>query len=660
MHKRILSALLVTILLMISSCSPEHSKIIVAEYGNEKITIGELERVYAKNVGGIEVAQKDSLAKIKSFLDLYVNFRMKLKDAQVRGFDNMTSLQTELADYKEKVGSSYLIEKKVIEPGIKELYNKRKYELRVSHLMIRPDTISDAEAKKKADELMARIIKGEKFEDLVAKYSSDSYSKSKGGDIYYITAGAVIPEFEDAAYNTPVGQVYPEAVKTHYGYHIIKVTEKRERIPSVRASHILIDFKSEYGKPDTAGALARAKDIKDKINKGEDFAKLAREYSKDPGTKEAGGDLGFFERRQMVKEFDDVVFNLKTGQVSEPVKSNFGYHIIKLTDTKPYPSFEDNREELKQLHKRTRYDIDYESYLKKLKSDFKYSVNNNTFLNIVKNCDTTKIGKEYFESKWRNTLKDSVIYSYNGAGVIVDSFFKKMEDFPDFNGKLVNESILTTGLNKISESLVINSEVKNLEKKDEQFSSLMDDYKNGIYIFKIQDDEIWSKIKIDSLKLVDFYNQNKSQYNWDDRAGFQEIFLTNDSLITACYSQLQSGVSFDTLAFEVTERPGYKEKFGKYELTDLKQNVLAEEAYKLEKVGDYTKPFKNSSGQVIIKLLAKEPARSKTFEEARAEVSSQFQEAESRRLENEYIDNLKNLYKPVLYSDKIEEAFKKN
>lgn len=660
MRFRIVSVLLVLVTCILSSCSPEHSKMVVAEFGNDNITLGELENVYAKNAGSMEAAKKDSLPKIKSFLDLYVNFKMKLKDAQVRGFDKDPALQTELNDYKEKVGSTYLIEKEMVEPGIKDLYNKRKTELRVSHLMIRPDTMSDAQAKGLAESLMERIKKGEKFEDLVKKYSDDKYSKNNGGDIYYITAGIIIPEFEDAAYKTAVGEIYPEVVKTNYGYHIIKVTEKRDRVPSIRASHIMVAFKSDSGKVDTAKALASIKDIKSKLDQGSDFALLAKKYSEDPGSKESGGDLGFFERRMMVKEFEDAAFNLKVGQVSDIVKTQYGFHIIKVTETKPLPSFEENRDELKQIYKRTRYDQDYANYLQKLKSKYNYSVNNNVVFEVMKKGDTTKVGPEYYDSKWRNSLKDSVIYSFSGKGVVVDSFFKEVEALPDFPGKMISESILNNALNKISENLVLSAEVKTLDSRDSQFASLMDDYRNGIYIFKLQDDEIWSKIKLDSLKLVDYYNKNKEKYVWPDRVEFSEIFAKSDSAINKYYSMLESGANFDTLAAKYTERPGFKEKAGNYGLMEVKSGALTEEAYKLDKPGAYSKPFKYANGYSIVKLIKKDPSHQKSFEEARAEVSGQFQEEESKRLENEYISNLKSTYKPVVYSEKLEEAFKKN
>lgn len=115
--------------------------------------------------------------------------------------------------------------------------------------------------------------------------------------------------------------------------------DKVKMIPAedeVEARHILVDSEE------------KAKEVVEKINKGEDFAKLAEEYSKDPGSKADGGKLGYFAKGQMVKEFEDAAFALRKGEVSKPVQSKFGWHIIKIEDrrTKPLPTYEEVKDQI--------------------------------------------------------------------------------------------------------------------------------------------------------------------------------------------------------------------------------------------------------------------------------------------------------------------------
>lgn len=675
---RIVSVLIFSLTLIFYSCTPKHSEIVVAEYGKSKVSLGEFENVYAKNAGGVETAKKDSIERLRNFLDLYVNFKMKLRDAEVRGYKSNPVLDAELKDYKEKVGVSYLIEKEIIDPGITELYERRKYELRVSHLMIRPDSLGDEKAKELTLSLIDRINKGENFENLVKQYSDDLYSKNDGGDIYYVTAGMVIPEFEDAAYKTELGKIYPEPVKTRYGYHIIKVTDKKVRTPQVKASHLVLDFKVDSVKVDTSAVLAQIKDLKKQLDNGADFAELAKKYSEDPGSKNNGGDLGLVERRMMVKEFDEALFNLEEGQISDIVKTRFGYHIIKVNEKIHLPSFENEKENLKKLFKKSGYDQAYADYIKKLKQNYNFKLNESTIDYIVKNNDSTKVGDKYWQSSWRAGIKDTDIYYLNNQAVSVDSFFARIEKMPEYSSKLIDKKLLTTAVDKDVENKVLVLKVFDLDGQDVQFTSLMEEYRNGIYIFKLQEEEVWNKIKIDSIKLYNFYTEKvkllqddsnandpeikelKEKLYWKDRVNFAEIFSRKDSLINDCYNQIEKGIDFKGLAAIKTERAGYKEKGGEYGLVDVNSNELAQKANGLQKPGDFTKPFKHTNGFSIVKLIAKEPARLKTFDEARAEISSLYQEAEAKRLENEYVTSLKQLYKPVIYYNKVEEAFKSN
>jgi peptidyl-prolyl cis-trans isomerase SurA len=640
---------------ILSSCSPQHADLVVAKFGDNEIKMNEFENAYVKNVGSFENAKKDSLSKLKSFLDLYLNFRIKLRDAEVRGYGEDASLKQELTDYKKKVGVTYLLEKNIVEPGIKDLYDKKKWELRVSHLMIRPDSTGEEAARKLIQAILDSIKNEKSFEEMVSKYTQDSFSKKDGGDIFYVTAGQLPTEFEDAAYNTPKGQVNPNVIRTKYGFHIIKVTDKKERVPQIRASHILVAFNNEKGVPDTAFAKAKLDTVLNALKSGENFAKVAMQYSDDTGSKQQGGDLNFFERRMMVKEFDEAAFNLNVGEVSEVVKTNFGYHIIKVTEKKPYPTFEEDKENLKKIFKQSRYQNEYDSLISHLKTKYNFKVNDNNLQYLASNSDSVKIGGDHPKMA---EIKNIEILSYTGNTIKAEEFFNKLNASNDYVNRLVTLDLLRGAANKLGADYLLDEEALSLEKTNAEFASLMEDYRNGIFIFKLQDEEVWSKISFDSTKLYDYYTSTKNNYLFPDRINFSEIFSRKDSLINHYYDLLKKGMSFDSVAAKYTERPGYAEKAGNYGLVETNNSPLSEAANKLKNSGDYSNPFSDAGGFSIVKLVAKEPSRVKTFEEAKAEVSGAFQESESKRLEQEYIDKLKNKYKAVIYYDNLEQAFK--
>ena len=639
---------------LFAACSPEHSKIVIAEFDSEKITMEEFEKAYSKNVGGLEAAVDDSFDNYKNFADLYTNFKMKLDDAKVRGYQNDPELNAELTDYKKKVGSSYILEKYLVEPNIKDWYEKRKTEIRASHLMIRVDSTGEAAAAKYAQSLLDSIKNGAKFEDMVLRHSQDQFSKVKGGDIFYFTAAQLPFEFEDASYKTPKDSVYPEVVKTRFGFHIIKVTDIKPRVPKIKASHILISYMNSAGVADTAAAELTMDSVLTELKAGKDFAEVAKRFSDDTGTKDKGGDLGFFERRMMVQEFDEAAFNLEVGQVSDVVRTNFGLHVIKVTEKEAYPTFEADRENLKNLLKRSRYNDLYAELIESYKKEYNYSVNENALQQMIGYNDSTIIGGEM---KGLTEIGGNTVFSFTNHTETVNDFYSKIKSDTEFSGKKFTADILNKGVKKLSEQLLLEEKALSLEKSDAQFADLMKDYQNGIFIFKLQEEEVWNKVTVDSVKLYDFYQKNIQKYSWPDRVAYTEIYSKKDSVIKSYYSLLKSGENFDVLAAN-TERTQVKDKNGKYDLQAVGSTEFSKIVNGLTNIGDYTEPVPNPGGFSILRLDFKAPARLKTFEEAKAEVSGQYQEYESKRLENEYIDSLKKKYSPVIYYDELRSAFK--
>ncbi len=640
------------------SCSPKHSEIVVAEFGDYEIQMAEFENAYAKNAGGIEKAKEDSLSEIKNFLELYVNFKMKLRNADVRGYEKHPLVQEELESYKKSVGTSYLIEKMIVDPGLKRMYEQKKYELRVSHIMLGADAAGSDDNRKLAESLIKRLNEGEDFAKLAAEYSTDKFSKDTGGDIYYFTAGQIIPEFESAAYNTPVGTVYPEPVQTKYGYHIVKVLEKHERRYQLRARHILIDFKNEKDEIDSINARSSIEDIRNQILNGEDFGDMAKIYSEDKFSGAKGGDLGFFERRRMVQPFDEAVFNLKVGEISDIVKTQYGYHIIQLVEEKPYPTFKEELDNLRKVYEKVRFPYDKLEYVNNLKKEYNYEDHPEILDKIIELKDTIRFGTSYFSSPLRSALKDSVIFSFDGRKVICDSLFSFTGRDKEYNSIPITKDLLKSAIEKYSGELLIQRKAATLDKIDPEFAYLMEDYRDGLYIFRIQENEVWNKIKIDSLKIRELYEKTKDNYKYPVQVDFSEIYSRSDSLINVYYKMLREGADFDSLAAKYTERAGFQSKSGRHGMMDWDKNELSKLAENIDYVGSVSQPQQVTRGWSILKLNNIQPARIKTFEEAKAEVTSIFQDAESKRLEKEYLDKLNNLYHPVIYYDRVNETFK--
>lgn len=650
------------VMFLTTSIFSQNSKNVVAEFDGHEITLGEFEKAYAKNVGGSEIAAKDSLQEYKNFLDLYVIYKMKLRDAFVRNYQNDEELINELNEYKEKVGVSYIEEKQIVVPGMKRFYDQRSQEVRVSHIMIKKDP-NAAENLEKTEGILDSIKNGESFEEMVVKYSQDNFSKTSGGDIYWITAGQIDPSFEYAAYETPVGEIYSKIVETKFGYHILKITDKSKRRYKLRARHILAKSKESIkgnvvdALPDE-NPLTKIKRIREEIIGGASFDSLARKYSDDPGSGAKGGDLGFFERRQMVKPFDEAVFNLEINELSEVVKTRFGYHLIQLVEVLEYPSYDEELENIRELYKKSRYDYDYTKFIENLKNEFQYELNDDVIDNISAADGGINLIPEYVNDQSYISNKDEVVISLDQTTYTVEDLLAYLDTQAKYNNKELIRSLLNGGVNEYSKKNLLSKKASELEGSDKEFTSLMNDYQSGIYIFKLQEDEIWNMVKIDSAKLMENYNKSKNNFIVKGKVNFSEIFAKDETMIKDYYQRLLDGSNFDSLASNYTERNSFKAKAGLHGLKDFDNSALSKVAYLLNNVGDFSKPFAVDNGWAVVKLNNKISERIKTFEEALPELSSAFQESESKRLEDKYINGLKTFYKPEYNYDELENVFK--
>lgn len=655
MKLRLFSIAALFLLLMLTACSPKSSEVLVAEFQDMPVTLNEFEDAYAKNAGGVEEAKKDSVAEYKNFLDLYVNYRMKLRDAKVRNYEKDPALKNELDDYKKKVGVSFIKEKEIIEPSLQEFYNKKKEEMRVSHIMIRADKRSKEDALQIANNILDSLKKGGDFATLARRYSEDQFSKDNNGDIYYITAGQIIPAFEAAVFATQKGEVYPDAVETRYGYHVVKVTDRGPRVDKVHARHILIDFKDEDGKIDSLKAKAFATKILDSLKAGSDFAEMAKIHSEDRGSATNGGDLGFFERRRMVKEFDEVSFKLDVNEISDLVKTRYGYHIIQVLEKEEMAPYAEEKQKLRNIYDKVYYNDDLKEYIDSLKVEFSFKLSEEGIKAFEEGADSIIVNL-YAEAETRDAVKDNVFFTYSGKKATADSVFLFVLEDSKYKNKVIDRKVIDDAIEDYAQQVLLETKAMVLDKTNKDFASLMDDYKNGIYIFKLQEDEVWKKIEIDSTELKSFHARTKDNYVYPDRAEYSAVYVKTDSVINALYAQLTPETNFDDFANEHTKRPGMRDKKGYYGVKNIADDELAAKAFELEP-GEYSKPFENNNGWYIVYLHNKLPSRVKTYDEAKPEAASAYQEELSKKLESAYIQSLKKRYEPEIYYENLEKAF---
>lgn len=524
--------LLVLAFITLSAVNCGRANKTLVEIGDEKITLGEFEKQYLKTVGSVDSAKIKTLEEKKQFLNLYINFRLKVKDARERGLLNNPEIQKDIEEYKRNYSPTYLVDKEIVREKVEELYDKRKDEVRASHILINlPENAPPQDsitAYQTADSIIQKLDKGGDFGELAIQYSMDRTVKSNRGDLYYFTAGMTVPEFEDAVYAMKVGEFSKKPIRTMFGLHIIKLTDRKPRTESVRVSHILIqDKRDSLGNMiDSAGTYQKALDIYNRAKKGDSFEALVQEFTEDMGSKASNGDLGNVERRRLAQPLDSVSFVMSVGDIAGPVRSPYGWHIVKKFGEKKVGSLEKEFESIKNEYKKTKnYKDDYAKFVETLKQKYSYKILDEGLNFLRSKFDTVKTISDYnVDSLFSPQDKEVVLASYDGGQVKVIDIINHLNVNRDYSRMALTLQTITSIINSSSESPILNKKAveSGIEDDDEYIASITD-YENGLLVFRIDQDELWSKVKLSDNDLLSFYESNKSKYVKNDSTGAQVV-----------------------------------------------------------------------------------------------------------------------------------------
>lgn len=614
-------------------------------YGSHAVDKDEFLRVYQKNNNqqNLDYSEKS----LNEYLNLYSLFRMKVQEAEDMGMDTTQAVLSELNNYRDQLAKTYLIDKDVTRKLVDEAYERMKKDLHVAHILIavRPNQDS-LPAKAKADSLYNLLVQNKAdFATLARQFSDDKSTADKGGDVGYITALQVVYPFENAAYNTPVGQV-SGPFRTQFGYHILKVEGSRPDIGRVQVAQILIaspEYKGEAGKQEAKKKLA---EVEARLKAGAGFEDLVASYSDDHFSKNNKGILEPFGVGKMTPEYEQAAFALKNpGDISAPVTTEYGYHILKLIKKIPLQPLDSIRDEItRKVENDSRAAIAKDAYLEKVKKEYhfkEYPENVKAMLDVVTK-DTAKAFKADKFSSLTHTLFEIGDKKYTQIG-----FLRYAESLT--RGNLIGRrgSVLEDLYGMYKNKSLQDMQQEDLERSNPEFRNLIAEYKNGIMLFDLMDKKVWSKATTDTLGLNKYYEAHKSEYQWQPSFEGTVYLSLNETDLARVREYLSQGMEVQA-AFDKVDNGNHKiaisQNTGRFELSKfpLKPSDFSE--------GKPTRIFRNedkSSGFVFVNKLhpGVEP---KTMEEARGFVVADYQD----HLEQEWNSNLKAKY-PVSVNEKV-------
>ncbi len=610
-------------------------------YGGRPVGKSEFLRMYTKNINN----QKPDFSEkaLTDYLTLYARFKMKVAEAEKFRMDTLPNIKNELGGYKKQLAKTYLTDKEVTDKLVKEAYDRKKKDVRVSHILISvPRGSEDTTATfRRVDSIYNSIVAGADFEKTAKVVSEDKQSGKNGGDLGFFTALQMIYAFESVAYNTPVGAI-AKPFKTIYGYHIVKKTAERPSIGDIQVAQVMITVQASKGAEGETASKMRIDSVYNMLKKGANFENLVEQYSEDKFSKNTKGTLATFGVGQMTTEFEDAAFALrKPGDISSPIKTKFGYHVIKLIKKTPLQPFDSVKTELaKRIEKDGRIDIARQQFTENLKRKLNYKEYPAALTELISAIpDSTMTNGTYKASNFSRF--NGKLFTMDGGTVFTQSDFANyIETYT--KGKIYGgkESTLRSLFKNYTDKALYDYQENKLIDENMEYKNLLTEYQDGIMLFELTDKSVWSKATVDTTGLKTYYESNKGKYMWPKaikadlfRAATEELAKKIVMEINKAPSRTQEEIAKAASGDGPVDKIVYET--GKFEQSKFPVGTQ----FAAGKVGPYYKNEDGSFGIIHCKEVYNEGTQ-KTLNEARGYVISDYQEY----LEKQWISNLEATY----------------
>ncbi len=661
---------------------------IIIEIGDEKIRQSEFMKSFNQsNTELSKMSEADKRNALKEYVYLYTNFRLKIKAALDERYDTASSFEKEYSVYRDEIAAPYLIDSQSLENIMQEVYRRNQQAVRASHIMValprNPSPEDTLKAYNKAMDIYAKAIeKGADFKKLAIAFSEDPSVKThesrnsdktiegNGGDLGYFSVFDMVLPFEDAAYGLEIGEI-SKPVRSEYGYHIIKLVDKVNIYGKTSIQHIWVGSVSER---DSARMLSVINDAYRRLNAGEDFNKVVQDCSEDRRSLPVNGLLEDVPAKRMVPEYVKEISKLKVGEYSQPFKTKYGWHIIKVVKKDTIPPLDDMRAFYKQRISRDQRSKQPQNvFVENMKEKYTF-VNHNVDSKVAFDELRATVTDSVFKRTWElPTLQNGSLpaFTIGNKTYTVNDFAKYINDsqrrlrirrknldeyYQEIYGYFVNDKIVEYADSK-------------LEQEYPEFNEMVEEYRNGLLIFAYNDSKVWSKAILDTVGLKEFYavesikhdinNPEHAKYFWGNRADIMTVAVMDSNCVEK------------SKAMKVVEKNAFKEGMSKEEMTKLVEkkvnkkkcslaNPIFVRTIMVEKENEIIKPeqFKKgiykgtnqrSMGYVIVIVRGIKDPELKSLRDARGYYINDYQ----NYLEENLIKELRSKYKVVVHEDKI-------
>lgn len=629
MKSKLFSLLFLLVSLSAWAQPPGKKERVLLTLQNEPILTEEFIYLFEKNHKAKPEDYKE--ANVNEYLTLFMRFKLKVKEARNRGYDTTKKFKTELAGYLEALRKPYLPDNKLADSLARIAYERMQFEIKASHILIRmPENPTPADtlvAWEKIKNIESKLKNGEDFATLAVSYSEDPSAKSNEGNLGYFTAFQMVYPFETGAYQTAVGEV-SKIVRTRFGYHLLKVWDKRPAQGEVEVAHIMVRYGTERTN-DQAKTIAF--EIYDRLEAGMAWNELCRTYSEDANSKENGGKLRPFGTGAFasVPEFETAAFSLtEPGAYTTPFATTFGWHIVKLERKIPIAPYIELASQIKnKVSRDERMQAAKKNIQNSLKKRFQFSEEQKMKEELLALADTT-LQKGKWNPAYANLAKQD-IFTLAKKSVKAEDFFiyAKTNQKPN---KQTPQNYLQQLYDAFVQQQLEACVEQELIETNSDYRYLSKEYYEGILLFEIMEKEVWAKAASDTIGLEKYYQQHKANYTGNERAVVEVYIAQNQSNLNDIENSINKGLDINT---ETLKKANVKKEEGKFQ--KIERAYLQQMPWQK---GLHTFAF--DGNHYLVRLLDILPAGILPLEEVRGKVIGDYQ----NELENNWVKTLEEKY----------------
>ena len=623
--------------------------------GDKEISAKEFIDTYKKNNVNTDVIDKKT---VEEYLDLFVDFKLKVIEAEALKMDTNQSFKKELHGYRQQLAKPYFSNDDVTEELVREAYERMQYDVNAAHILIQCDKnalpADTLKAYEKAMMIRERVMKGEDFGDLAAEMSDDPSArdmeaipgkrnayKGNRGELGYFTAFDMVYPFESGVYNTEVGEI-SMPIRSSFGYHIIKVNSKTPALGTVTAAHVFI-----AANPEISDSLLKEKayNVYNEIAAdGSNWIDIVKKYSDDKGTVTNGGRLSAFKVSNLVPEFITALKELDVNEISQPVKTSYGYHIIKLITTTPPADFDKESAKIKERVERDmRGQLSEEIVMKRIMKENKFKEYSDVKDAFISTIDSTLLAGKYVKSPDVDTTE--VLFSLNKEPYTIQDFIDYIDKYQKVQVFMTPGAYAYQLYDKFLQAKVFEYEDSQLEEKYPDFGFLVQEYHDGILLFSLMEEQVWNKAINDTLGMQQYYERNKNNYMWGDRVKALVVNCNDKESVDVVEAMIREGVDVDSLRSFIKENK--MKHTVRYKFYQKGEDFNIDEMeWKEDAINVIVSTVDNTV--TIIRIDEVRKPEPKTFKEVRGHITSGYQ----AEIEKIWLQSLRDKY-PVNVNTKI-------